>query len=111
MISLDLIGLDSWLNLTRVDPDEEVQGEIHLSLELLKDTEKICLRCQVIEARYKHNCKENVRNLSSMMDCRSGIRRRGSMLVIEICVSDGVGVSLRMLLPPHILSYYIHVGH
>ncbi|XP_069034584.1 rasGAP-activating-like protein 1 isoform X2 [Embiotoca jacksoni] len=44
-------GLDSWLNLTRVDPDEEVQGEIHLSLELLKDTEKIGLRCQVIEAR------------------------------------------------------------
>ncbi|XP_023249895.1 rasGAP-activating-like protein 1 isoform X1 [Seriola lalandi dorsalis] len=44
-------GLDSWLNLTRVNPDEEVQGEIHLSLELLKDTEKISLRCQVIEAR------------------------------------------------------------
>ncbi|KAA8592820.1 hypothetical protein FQN60_018275 [Etheostoma spectabile] len=44
-------GLDCWLNLTRVDPDEEVQGEIHLSLELLKNTEKINLRCQVIEAR------------------------------------------------------------
>ncbi|XP_037634949.1 rasGAP-activating-like protein 1 [Sebastes umbrosus] len=44
-------GLDSWLNLTRVDPDEEVQGEIHLSLMLLKDAEKISLRCQVIEAR------------------------------------------------------------
>ncbi|KAG7489624.1 rasGAP-activating 1 isoform X1 [Solea senegalensis] len=44
-------GVDSWLNLTRVDPDEEVQGEIHLSLELLKDTDKISLRCQVIEAR------------------------------------------------------------
>ncbi|XP_065820428.1 rasGAP-activating-like protein 1 isoform X2 [Labrus bergylta] len=44
-------GLDSWVNLTRVDPDEEVQGEIHLSLLLLKDAEKISLRCQVIEAR------------------------------------------------------------
>uniref|UniRef100_A0A3Q1C0V1 RAS protein activator like 1 n=1 Tax=Amphiprion ocellaris TaxID=80972 RepID=A0A3Q1C0V1_AMPOC len=44
-------GLDSWLNLTRVDPDEEVQGEIHLSLALLKDAEKFSLRCQVIEAR------------------------------------------------------------
>ncbi|KAK2902365.1 rasGAP-activating-like protein 1 isoform X1 [Channa argus] len=44
-------GLDCWLNLTRVDPDEEVQGEIYLSLELLKDTEKISLRCQVTEAR------------------------------------------------------------
>ncbi|XP_061842114.1 rasGAP-activating-like protein 1 isoform X1 [Nerophis lumbriciformis] len=44
-------GLDSWINLTRVDPDEEVQGEIHLSLHLLKHTEKIVLRCDVIEAR------------------------------------------------------------
>uniref|UniRef100_A0A8C6V3W3 RAS protein activator like 1 n=1 Tax=Neogobius melanostomus TaxID=47308 RepID=A0A8C6V3W3_9GOBI len=44
-------GLDSWLNLTRVDPNEEVQGEIRLSLVLLKDSEKIILRCQVIEAR------------------------------------------------------------
>uniref|UniRef100_A0A667ZZI7 RAS protein activator like 1 n=1 Tax=Myripristis murdjan TaxID=586833 RepID=A0A667ZZI7_9TELE len=44
-------GIDNWLNLTRVDPDEEVQGEIHLSLELLEDAERISLRCQVIEAR------------------------------------------------------------
>uniref|UniRef100_A0A3B4BJV0 Uncharacterized protein n=1 Tax=Periophthalmus magnuspinnatus TaxID=409849 RepID=A0A3B4BJV0_9GOBI len=45
------LGLDSWLNLTRVDPNEEVQGEIRLSLVLLKHSEKISLRCQVIEAR------------------------------------------------------------
>ncbi|XP_056135595.1 rasGAP-activating-like protein 1 [Lampris incognitus] len=44
-------GLDSWLNLTRVNPDEEVQGEIHLGLELLKDVERSSLRCQAIEAR------------------------------------------------------------
>ncbi|KAF7199872.1 rasGAP-activating-like protein 1 isoform X2 [Nothobranchius furzeri] len=44
-------GIDSWLNLTRVDPDEEVQGEIHLSLELLRDRKRRRLRCQVIEAR------------------------------------------------------------
>ncbi|XP_019717440.1 rasGAP-activating-like protein 1 isoform X1 [Hippocampus comes] len=43
--------LDSWMNLTRVDPNEEVQGEIHLTLQLLKHTEKIVLRCDVIEAR------------------------------------------------------------
>ncbi|KAM9823372.1 rasGAP-activating-like protein 1 [Syngnathus typhle] len=43
--------LDSWMNLTRVDPDEEVQGEIHLTLQLLKHTEKIVLQCGVIEAR------------------------------------------------------------
>ncbi|XP_077456370.1 RAS protein activator like 1 [Stigmatopora argus] len=43
--------LDSWINLTRVNPDEEVQGEIHLTLQLLKYTDKIVLRCDVIEAR------------------------------------------------------------
>ncbi|XP_036383530.1 rasGAP-activating-like protein 1 [Megalops cyprinoides] len=44
-------GLDNWLNLTRVDPDEEVQGEIHLALELLRDAQRTSLRCHVIEAR------------------------------------------------------------
>ncbi|XP_046904400.1 rasGAP-activating-like protein 1 [Hypomesus transpacificus] len=44
-------GLDSWMNLIRVDPDEEVQGEIHLGLELLKDAQRIGLRCHFIEAR------------------------------------------------------------
>ncbi|XP_058889265.1 rasGAP-activating-like protein 1 [Acipenser ruthenus] len=44
-------GLDNWMNLTRVDPDEEVQGEIHLGLELLRDPPRTGLRCHVIEAR------------------------------------------------------------
>ncbi|XP_066545629.1 RAS protein activator like 1 [Amia ocellicauda] len=44
-------GLDNWMNLTQVDPDEEVQGEIHLGLELLQDTPRTSLRCHVIEAR------------------------------------------------------------
>lgn len=44
-------GLDGWVNLTRVDPDEEVQGEIHLGLELHRDTKKTCLHCHIIEAR------------------------------------------------------------
>ncbi|XP_036434799.1 LOW QUALITY PROTEIN: rasGAP-activating-like protein 1 [Colossoma macropomum] len=44
-------GLDNWLNLTRVDPDEEVQGEIHVALELHRDAQTTCLRCHVIEAR------------------------------------------------------------
>lgn len=44
-------GLDSWLNLTRVDPDEEVQGEIHLALELHRDAQRTSLHCHVIEAR------------------------------------------------------------
>ena len=39
------------MNLIRVDPDEEVQGEIHLGLELLKDAQRIGLRCHFIEAR------------------------------------------------------------
>ncbi|XP_051759110.1 rasGAP-activating-like protein 1 isoform X21 [Ctenopharyngodon idella] len=44
-------GLDNWLNLSRVDPDEEVQGEIHLALELHRDAQRTCLHCHVIEAR------------------------------------------------------------
>ncbi|KAL7885197.1 hypothetical protein AOLI_G00079670 [Acnodon oligacanthus] len=44
-------GLDNWLNLTRVDPDEEVQGEIHVALELHRDAQTTCLRCHIIEAR------------------------------------------------------------
>ncbi|KAK1159945.1 rasGAP-activating-like protein 1 isoform X2 [Acipenser oxyrinchus oxyrinchus] len=44
-------GLDNWMNLTRVDPDEEVQGEIHLGLELLRDPPRTGLRCHVIKAR------------------------------------------------------------
>uniref|UniRef100_A0A3Q3WYA0 C2 domain-containing protein n=1 Tax=Mola mola TaxID=94237 RepID=A0A3Q3WYA0_MOLML len=57
-LSKDAIGsqskLDSWVKLTRVDPNEEVQGEIRLSLELLKEGEKISLRCQVAEATWLH---------------------------------------------------------
>ncbi|XP_062844814.1 ras GTPase-activating protein 4 [Trichomycterus rosablanca] len=45
-------GLDGWMNLTEIDPDEEVQGEIHLQISLLADGEvprKLC--CRVLEAR------------------------------------------------------------
>uniref|UniRef100_W5KEC1 RAS protein activator like 1b (GAP1 like) n=1 Tax=Astyanax mexicanus TaxID=7994 RepID=W5KEC1_ASTMX len=42
--------IDNWLNLTRVDPDEEVQGEIHVALEIHRDAKTTCLRCHVIEA-------------------------------------------------------------
>uniref|UniRef100_A0A8B9HNG3 RAS p21 protein activator 4 n=1 Tax=Astyanax mexicanus TaxID=7994 RepID=A0A8B9HNG3_ASTMX len=45
-------GLDGWLNLTEIDPDEEVQGEIHLQISLLGDGDIPCkLRCRVLEAR------------------------------------------------------------
>ncbi|XP_052419029.1 rasGAP-activating-like protein 1 [Carassius gibelio] len=55
-LSKDLIaaqhkGLDNWLNLTRVDLDEEVQGEIRLALELHRDSQRSSLHCHVIEAR------------------------------------------------------------
>uniref|UniRef100_A0A8C1ZL93 Uncharacterized protein n=1 Tax=Cyprinus carpio TaxID=7962 RepID=A0A8C1ZL93_CYPCA len=42
---------DNWLNLTRVDPDQEVQGEIRLALELHRDAQRSSLHCHVIEAR------------------------------------------------------------
>uniref|UniRef100_A0A8C1KHG8 RAS p21 protein activator 4 n=1 Tax=Cyprinus carpio TaxID=7962 RepID=A0A8C1KHG8_CYPCA len=45
-------GVDGWMNLTEIDPDEEVQGEIHLQISVLGDGDiprKLC--CQVLEAR------------------------------------------------------------
>ncbi|XP_027720185.1 rasGAP-activating-like protein 1 isoform X2 [Vombatus ursinus] len=44
-------GIDSWLNLSHVDPDEEVQGEIHLDVKLLAEAQGPRLRCHIIEAR------------------------------------------------------------
>lgn len=52
LLFLPHAGLDSWMNLTEVDPDEEVQGEIHLQISLLGDGDvPRKLRCQVLEAR------------------------------------------------------------
>ncbi|XP_052447824.1 ras GTPase-activating protein 4 isoform X1 [Carassius gibelio] len=45
-------GVDGWMNLTEIDPDEEVQGEIHLQISVQGDGDiprKLC--CQVLEAR------------------------------------------------------------
>ncbi|KAH1180244.1 rasGAP-activating-like protein 1 isoform X1 [Mauremys mutica] len=44
-------GIDSWINLTHVDPNEEVQGEICLELKVLEEPQKRALHCHVIEAR------------------------------------------------------------
>ncbi|XP_067113290.1 ras GTPase-activating protein 4 isoform X1 [Osmerus mordax] len=45
-------GVDGWVNLTEIDPDEEVQGEIHLQVSVLGDADvPRILRCQVLEAR------------------------------------------------------------
>ncbi|XP_076867218.1 ras GTPase-activating protein 4 isoform X3 [Brachyhypopomus gauderio] len=45
-------SLDCWMNLTEIDPDEEVQGEIHLQISLLGDGRaRRRLRCSVLEAR------------------------------------------------------------
>nr|XP_060612994.1 ras GTPase-activating protein 4-like [Anolis sagrei ordinatus] len=40
-------GQSGWVNLSEVDPDEEVQGEIHLRMEILGRK----LRCTVFDAR------------------------------------------------------------
>ncbi|XP_072444181.1 rasGAP-activating-like protein 1 isoform X3 [Chiloscyllium punctatum] len=50
-IAAHLRGIDNWINLTRINPDEEIQGEIHLGLEILQDQHTKALRCQLIEAR------------------------------------------------------------
>ncbi|NXJ38790.1 RASL1 protein, partial [Ciconia maguari] len=44
-------GVDSWLSLAPVDPNEEVQGEIHLELRVLEQGHPRVLRCHLIEAR------------------------------------------------------------
>ncbi|XP_008845707.1 rasGAP-activating-like protein 1 isoform X2 [Nannospalax galili] len=50
-IAADPRGIDSWINLSRVDPDAEVQGEVCLEVQLLEDTRGRCLRCHVRQAR------------------------------------------------------------
>lgn len=44
-------GIDSWINLSCVNPDEEVQGEIYLELHIMQDQHKSNLHCHVLEAR------------------------------------------------------------
>ncbi|XP_028609733.1 rasGAP-activating-like protein 1 isoform X1 [Grammomys surdaster] len=50
-ITADPRGIDSWINLSRVDPDAEVQGEVCLAVKLLDDARGRCLRCHVRQAR------------------------------------------------------------
>nr|XP_020011994.1 ras GTPase-activating protein 4 isoform X1 [Castor canadensis] len=44
-------GFCGWAHLMEVDPNEEVQGEIHLRLEVVRGTRGCHLRCSVLEAR------------------------------------------------------------
>ncbi|XP_055653786.1 ras GTPase-activating protein 4-like isoform X1 [Falco peregrinus] len=44
-------GYSGWVSLSEVDPDEEVQGEIHLRVEVLGSQGSRRLRCTVLEAR------------------------------------------------------------
>ncbi|KFP88769.1 Ras GTPase-activating protein 4, partial [Acanthisitta chloris] len=44
-------GYSGWMSLSEVDPDEEVQGEIHLRVEVLGSQGSRQLRCSVLEAR------------------------------------------------------------
>ncbi|CAH6778846.1 rasGAP-activating-like protein 1 [Phodopus roborovskii] len=50
-ITTDPRGIDSWINLSRVDPDAEVQGEVYLAVQLVDDARGRCLRCHVRQAR------------------------------------------------------------
>nr|KAF6403966.1 RAS protein activator like 1 [Molossus molossus] len=50
-IAADPRGIDSWINLSRVDPDAEVQGEIYLAVQMLEDVRGRSLRCHVLKAR------------------------------------------------------------
>ncbi|XP_058895407.1 rasGAP-activating-like protein 1 isoform X1 [Kogia breviceps] len=50
-IAADPRGIDSWISLSHVDPDAEVQGEICLAVQMLEDVRGRCLRCHVLQAR------------------------------------------------------------
>ncbi|XP_075290787.1 rasGAP-activating-like protein 1 [Opisthocomus hoazin] len=50
-ISAEPRGVDGWLSLAPVDPDQEVQGEIHVELQVPEQGHPRVLRCHVIEAR------------------------------------------------------------
>ncbi|XP_042297423.1 rasGAP-activating-like protein 1 [Sceloporus undulatus] len=50
-ISSNPRGIDRWINLSRVDPNEEVQGEISLDLQIVEEAHRRVLCCHVIEAR------------------------------------------------------------
>ncbi|NXD57848.1 RASL1 protein, partial [Corvus moneduloides] len=44
-------GMDGWLSLAPVNPDQEVQGEIHLELRVPERGHPRVLRCHLIQAR------------------------------------------------------------
>ncbi|XP_040842888.1 rasGAP-activating-like protein 1 isoform X5 [Ochotona curzoniae] len=50
-IVADPRGIDSWINLSRVDPDAEVQGEVRLAVQVQEDVRGRRLRCHVLQAR------------------------------------------------------------
>ncbi|XP_033374136.1 rasGAP-activating-like protein 1 isoform X1 [Parus major] len=50
-ISAEPRGIDSWLSLAPVNPDQEVQGEIHLELRVPEQGHPRVLRCHLIQAR------------------------------------------------------------
>uniref|UniRef100_A0A669PBH7 RAS protein activator like 1 n=1 Tax=Phasianus colchicus TaxID=9054 RepID=A0A669PBH7_PHACC len=50
-ISAQLRGIDSWLSLVPVHPDQEVQGEIHLEVKMPEQGHPRMLRCHLIAAR------------------------------------------------------------
>ncbi|XP_041878767.1 rasGAP-activating-like protein 1 [Corvus kubaryi] len=50
-ISAEPRGMDGWLSLAPVNPDQEVQGEIHLELQVPERGHPRVLRCHLIQAR------------------------------------------------------------
>lgn len=54
-------GIDSWINLSRVDPDAEVQGEVRLAVQVQEDVRGRRLRCHVLQARYAYQGGQGAR--------------------------------------------------
>ncbi|NWH73988.1 RASL1 protein, partial [Piaya cayana] len=97
-ISAEPRGVDSWLSLVPVDPDEEVQGEIHLELSVSEQNPR-ALCCHLIEAR-----DLAPRDPSGTSDPFVRVSCCGHTL--ETAVSRGAGIQgLRHLVSPHPITH------
>ncbi|NXO01015.1 RASL1 protein, partial [Rhinopomastus cyanomelas] len=50
-LAAEPLGIEGWFSLAPVEPNEEVQGEIHLELWVSKQGPSQILRCHILRAR------------------------------------------------------------
>lgn len=73
-------GIDRWLSLAPVNPDQEVQGEIHLELQVPERGHPRVLRCHLIEARLGAGSSGAATTTGSYFWWEGGEKRMGTMV-------------------------------